>query len=202
MPRMKIVLIHPYFIEARVHGAEEIAAAPIGLYYVGAMLRHNGYAVEILNWHDRAGQDAAMARELQELQPDVVGFSVLHANRWGAIETARLVRRHLPQAKVVFGGIGASLLWEHLLTHFDEVDAVVVGEGEETFLALVRSLENGGQLPADLPGLALRRDGEPVLAAPARRIDRLDRLPDPARFFNFQHVSMTRGCPGRCTRCS
>ncbi len=198
---MKIALIYPYFLEARIAGPEEIAAVPIGLFYVGAMLRDHGHAVQILNWHDRAGQDKEMVKALKALQPDLVGFSVLHANRWGAIEIARLVRRHLPRAMVVFGGIGASMLWEHLLAHFAEVDAVVVGEGEETLLAVVRSLESGAALPDDLPGLALRRGGRPVLAVPPRRITDLDRLPDPARYFAFQHLSMTRGCPGRCTFC-
>ena len=197
---MKIVLIYPYFLEARIH-PEEIAAVPMGLYYVGAMLRHHGHAVEILNWHDRAGREAELGPALADLAPCVVGFSVLHANRWGAIEIARLVRRFVPRATVVFGGIGASLLWEHLLTHFAEVDAVVVGEGEETFLGLIHALERDGRLPADLAGLALRRDGQPVFNGPAPRVSRLDRLPDPARYFTFQHVSMTRGCPGRCTFC-
>jgi radical SAM superfamily enzyme YgiQ (UPF0313 family) len=198
---MKIVLIYPYFLEARIHGAEEVAAVPMGLYYLGAVLRHHGYAVQILNWHDRGGQDAAMARELEALEPDLVGLSVLHANRWGAIDIARLVRRHLPRATVVLGGIGASFLWEHLLAHFEEIDAVVVGEGEETLLAMVRHLERSGGLPARLPGLALRREGKPLLTAPPRRLARLDRLPDPARYFDFQHLAMTRGCPGRCTFC-
>ncbi|MGD9369549.1 MAG: hypothetical protein PVH87_27815 [Desulfobacteraceae bacterium] len=34
---MKILLIYPYFLEPRIH-AEEIAAVPMGLYYVGAVL--------------------------------------------------------------------------------------------------------------------------------------------------------------------
>ena len=198
--KMKIALIYPYFLDARIH-AEEIAAPPIGLYYVGAMLRHHGYAPQILNWHDRAGQDTELGRALADLDPDVVGFSVLHANRWGAIEIARLVRHFVPRAAVVFGGIGASLLWEHLLTHFTEVDAVVVGEGEKTFLNMVRAVERDGRMPEDLPGLALRREGRPVFNGPAPRVSNLDDLPDPARYFTFQHLSMTRGCPGRCTFC-
>ena len=51
---MKIWLIYPYFIEQRIH-SDEIAAVPMGLYYIGAMLKSHGHAVEILNWHARAG---------------------------------------------------------------------------------------------------------------------------------------------------
>ena len=73
---------------------------------------------------------------MSEKKPDVIGFSVLHGNRWGAIEIARTAKQLNPKTKVVFGGIGATFLWEHLLTHFPEVDVVVLGEGEWTFLKL------------------------------------------------------------------
>lgn len=197
---MKILLVYPYFLDPRLR-PEEIAAAPMGLYYVGAMLREHGYRVEVRNWHDRAGQAEALRRELAAAAPDVVGFSVLHANRWGALEIAGLVREAAPGATVVFGGIGASMLWEHLLRHFDTLDAVVVGEGEYTFLSLVQTLERDGRLPDHLPGLARRRGGRPVFDGPAPRVRDLDRLPDPARHFTFQHLGMTRGCPGRCSFC-
>ncbi len=197
---MKIALVYPYFLDPRLD-PQEIAMPPIGIYYVGAMLRAHGHAVEIFNWHDRGGQAKILARELAALRPQVVGFSVLHANRWGALEIAAEVRRTLPRAAVVFGGIGASMLWRHLLAHFPQLDAVVVGEGERTFLSLVEALEQDGRLPPDLPGLALRRGGEPVFNGPAEPIRQLDELPDPARYFTFQHLVMTRGCPGRCTFC-
>jgi radical SAM superfamily enzyme YgiQ (UPF0313 family) len=197
---MKIALVYPYFIDPRLD-PREIAVPPIGIYYVGAMLRAHGHGVDIFNWFDRAGEQKALARELAAWGPEVVGFSVLHANRWGALEIAAQVRKVLPRAAVVFGGVGASMLWHHLLTHFAQVDAVVVGEGEQVLLALVQALAQDGRLPPDLPGLALRRDGRPAFNGPAAPLRRLDDLPDPARYFHFQHLVMTRGCPGRCTFC-
>jgi anaerobic magnesium-protoporphyrin IX monomethyl ester cyclase len=47
---MKVLLVYPYFLEKRIH-EEDISALPIGLYYVGALLKSHGYEVEILNWH-------------------------------------------------------------------------------------------------------------------------------------------------------
>jgi len=32
-------------------------------------------------------------------------------------------------------------------------------------------------------------------------IQNLDELPNPAKYFDYQHVSSTRGCPGKCTFC-
>ena len=199
---MKIQLIYPYFIEKRIH-AEEIAAVPMGLYYIGAMLKSRGHHVEILNWH-AAGDSPDMIKEaLISGRPDLIGFSVLHANRWGAIDIARIAKELDPRVTVVFGGIGATFLWRHLLEHFSQIDYIVLGEGEFTFLSLAEALDSSadpGQT-ASIPGLALRTSGGIVKTPPAPPIRDLDALPPPARYFDFQHVSLTRGCPGRCTFC-
>ena len=47
---MKILLIYPYWLDERKN-IEDVVVPPIGIYYVGAMLKENNYDVEILNWH-------------------------------------------------------------------------------------------------------------------------------------------------------
>jgi anaerobic magnesium-protoporphyrin IX monomethyl ester cyclase len=199
---MKILLIYPYFLEKRIH-AEEIAAVPMGLYYIGAMLKSRGHKAEILNWH-AAGDSPDMIREtLISGKPDIIGFSIVHANRWGAIEIARVAKDLEPDRPVVFGGIGATFLWQHLLKNFRQIDFIVLGEGEFTFLRLAETLDRGADPDriASIPGLALRTPGGIVQTPPAAPISDLDALPPPARYFDFQHISLTRGCPGRCTFC-
>ncbi|MEJ2158061.1 MAG: radical SAM protein [Desulfobacteraceae bacterium] len=199
---MKILLIYPYFLEPRIH-VEEIAALPMGIHYVGALLKSKGHDVEILNWYDAKGADTAMREALASRQPDLIGISIVHANRWGGIEVARMAKQLDPGIPVVFGGIGATFLWRHLLTHFSAIDYIVLGEGEQTFARLVAALENGapsGEI-AQLPGLALRSLDGPAKTAVPPLIEDLDELPPPARYFDFQHLSMTRGCPSRCTFC-
>ena len=105
---MKILLIYPYFIESRIL-EDEISAPPIGIYYVGALLKENHYDVEVLNWHAINRTPHKIKEILAEKKPAVIGFSVLHANRWGAIEIARMAKEIDPKVKVVFGGIGATL---------------------------------------------------------------------------------------------
>lgn len=199
---MKILLIYPYFLEPRIH-AEEIAAVPMGLYYIGALLKSQGHHVEILNWYDAKDSKDAIKEALISKNPDVIGFSIVHANRWGGIDIARIAKQLYPDVPVVFGGIGATFLWEHLLTHFKEIDYIVRGEGERPFAALISAIEHGhsAQTVADIPGLALRTHRGIVKTADAPLIENLDEMPPPARYFDFQHLSMTRGCPGRCTFC-
>ena len=198
---MNILLVYPYFIDNRIN-EEDISAIPMGLFYVGAMLRTHGYAVEIFNAYNLAEAPHRIHQVLDEKRPDVVGFSILHANRWGGIDIARMAKKANPDAAVVFGGGGATFLWEHFLTHFPDVDYVVRGEGEHSFLELVRFLEDGRKdTPDHITGLAFRKSGRPVATAERQPVADLDGLPMPAEHFTFPHISLTRGCPSGCTFC-
>ena len=202
LSQMKILLIYPYFLETRVLTAEDVSAVPLGVYYVAAVLKENNYDVEILNWHNINATPEKIKEILVEKKPEVIGFSILHGNRWGGIEIARIAKKIDPAVTIVFGGVGATFLWEHFLSHFSEVDYVVIGEGEHTFLNLVEHLESGHlQKIETLNGLAYRKDGQAVRTADAVAINRLDDLPDPAKHFTYQHLSLTRGCAGKCKFC-
>ncbi|MBW2606481.1 MAG: cobalamin-dependent protein [Deltaproteobacteria bacterium] len=198
---MKIFLIYPYFLENRIH-EDDIAIVPQGLFYVGAVLKDNDYDVEILNWHNINKTPEKISDILSEKKPDIIGFSILHANRWGGIEIARIARQVDPNVKIVFGGIGATFLWKHFLTHFQEIDYVVIGEGEYSFLNLVRCLEKNDKKGIEIiRGIAFRKNGKAVKTKRCEIINNLDKFPIPAKYFNFQHLSLTRGCPGKCTFC-
>ncbi|MGD8386092.1 MAG: cobalamin-dependent protein [Desulfobacteraceae bacterium] len=198
---MNVLLVYPPVLQERVH-QEEVAVPPIGLYYVGALLRENGHDVEILNAHALGERPGDVEDALIRVRPDVVGFSVLHANRWGALDLARLAKRVVPGVQVVFGGVGTTFLWEQLLAHTGVVDYVVRGEGERTFLELVGHLERGeDSLPGHIHGLAFLKHGHPFKTPDAPRIKDLDSLPNPAKYFTYQHVAATRGCAMNCAFC-
>ena len=199
---MKILLIYPYFLETRVHSAEDVRAVPLGVYYVASVLKENQYDVEILNWYNINDRPHKIREVLAGKKPDVIGFSILHANRWGGIEIARIAKQIDPRVTVVFGGIGATFLWNHFLTHFREVDYVVIGEGEYPFLDLIRYLESDhSQAIETINGIAFRQDGQPIRTRQAAAISCLDDLPVPAKYFSYQHLSLTRGCAGKCNFC-
>ncbi len=198
---MKILLVYPYCLEDRIH-EEDVGAVPMGLFSIGALLRQEGYPVEVLNLSGLGRNPNRIREILAARRPRVVGFSVLNANRWGAIDIARMAKSLDPTVTVVFGGVAATHLWHHFLTHFPEVDFTVMGEGEIPFLHLIRHLEAGS--PGDsgaVPGIGYQKDGRPVRTDPAEPIPDLDALPNPAQYYPYRHLSLTRGCPGRCTFC-
>lgn len=198
---MRIILIYPYFLDERVK-TEDVSVVPIGLYYIGALLKENKNDVEIWNWHEINKTPQRIEEAIKEHRPDVIGFSIVHANRWGGIDIARIAKRIFPDVKIVFGGIGATFLWEYLLTYFKEIDYIVFGEGEYTFLRLIQCIERRDYKGiSEIKGVAFRKENKIVKTDNPEIIHNLDELPMPSKYFKFQHLSSSRGCPANCTFC-
>jgi radical SAM superfamily enzyme YgiQ (UPF0313 family) len=198
---MKILLIYPYCLEDRLRDYD-VRVMPIGTYYLGAVLKANHYDIEILNWYNINKTPERIKEILKEKEPDIIGFSILHANRWGGIEIARIARQLNPDVKIVFGGVGATFLWKHFLTHFPEIDFIVMREGEYTFLNLVKCIERANyENIKDIRGISFRKKGKILKTEDAAFIQDIDELPIPAKYFEYQHVISSRGCPWNCTFC-
>ena len=199
---MKIVLVYPRCLDQRVSSQDD-TVVPMGLFSIGALLRERGYNVVIVNEYALDPASRSIADILHREKPQVVGLSVFNANRFGAKEWAHTVKRECPACRVVFGGVAATFLWEHFLCTSPAVDCIVHGEGEYTFLDLVQRFEKAPEDIdyTDIPGVAWRKNGTPVLNPPRPFIRDLDNLPIPAAYFTYDHVSLSRGCPGNCTFC-
>ncbi len=198
--KMKILLIHPWYLSDRIDETD-VSAIPIGLYYLAANLIENGHETYILNCWDRHGGQKALEDAIHKVSPDVLGVSIFHANRWGGIEAAQVARSINADIKIVFGGIGATFLWDSLLENFKEIDAVIKGEGEIPFSAFIDCLEKGTDY-SSIPGLACRNnDGKPIANQVGPFIQDLSTLADPAQYFKFQHTALSRGCPHACNFC-
>jgi len=198
---MKILLIYPYCLEDRIYDYD-IKTVPIGLYYIGAVLKENHHDVKILNWYNINKTPEKIKDILAKEKPDLIGLSILHANRWGGIEIAQIAKKLDPGVKITFGGVGATFLWRHLLTNFPEIDFIVIGEGEYTFLALVNCIEKKDYKYIEkIKGIAFRKEDKILKTENAAFIEDIDRLPIPAKYFKYQHVSSARGCPWNCSFC-
>ncbi len=198
---MKILLIYPFPLYDRSN-EEDIKPVPIGVYYIGSVLRENGYDVEVLNWYNIHKTPQKITEALLEKKPDIIGFSILNANRWGGIEVAQIAKVINPDIKIVFGGVAPTFLWKHFLKYFPQIDFIVIGEGEYAFLNLVKLIEKGnyGRLK-NIEGIALRQNGKITKTKPPCPIQNLDELPIPGKYFKYQHVTSSRGCPWKCTFC-
>jgi len=54
---MRVLLVYPHFLNPRIH-LEDVRPMPIGLYYIGAMLKADGFEVALLNAQDGLDVDS------------------------------------------------------------------------------------------------------------------------------------------------
>ena len=152
-------------------------------------------------------------RLMRELDPEVVGLSVMTFQRKTAFRVIELVRALKPGVKIVVGGYDPSLASDAYAPDACGVDFIVRGEGELTFRELLRALENGHGFQ-DIAGLTYR-DGQSWRENVPRPVHTLEgdeiRLPNrKARVLSGYHmlgrqvdvVETSRGCTFDCGFCS
>ncbi len=153
----------------------------------------------------------SVTRLMQEIDPEVVGLSIMTFQRRTAGRIIKIVRELKPEAKIVVGGYDPSLASE-AYEAFD-IDFLVRGEGEVTFRELMRAIEKGGPLEA-IGGLSFRK-GDAWIHNPARAPHRLEdneiRLPKrDSRVLKgytmlgrqVDVIETSRGCTYDCSFCS
>src|SRR5205823_219037 len=89
----------------------------------------------------RSSVKTTVERLVRELQPDIVGLSVMTFQRATALKLARLIRALRPGVVIVAGGYDPSLA-PRAYEGCPDVDFIVHGEGEQTFRELIRATEN------------------------------------------------------------
>lgn len=208
-PMKKILFVYPACLDPRITEADA-QVLPMGIFYLAALLMDRGFEVRILNLAlsgtGRTGQGRSLFETVvQKEKPDIIGFSVTTPNRHQAMECATAARKILPRVSILFGGPAPTCMAPFFMENCPEIDFIIQGEGETACLELVLALDEKNPPSRErlekIPGLVFR-DGSGVTdTGPARVIHDLDTLPHPSRYFTFQHLSLSRGCPGKCTFC-
>jgi anaerobic magnesium-protoporphyrin IX monomethyl ester cyclase len=118
---------------------------PLSLLCTATPLDRLGYRIQIIDEFANPGWKQELLDALEE-RPICFGVTCMTGPQiWHALEGCRLVRERHADVPIVWGGVHASLMPQQTLSH-PLVDIVVVGEGEETFLELVKALESGTPL--------------------------------------------------------
>jgi anaerobic magnesium-protoporphyrin IX monomethyl ester cyclase len=152
-------------------------------------------------------------RLMRELDPQIVGMSVMTFQRKTALKIAALLRRLKPEVSIVVGGYDPSLAAETYQHAGSEVDFIVRGEGELTFRELVQAIETRSGY-GHISGLSYR-DGQQWRDNALRPVHSLEgndiRMPNrDARVLHgytmlgrqVDVIETSRGCTFDCSFCS
>ncbi len=233
--KQRIQLIRPFLVMSKTSYSSPLVP-PIGIAYIASLLEASGYLVDII---DGVGEDVGNVRispcgnkRLQGLTAEaiidriapettIVGLSLMYSQEW--IEHRELIediRKKRPDLTIVAGGEHITALPEHSLRNCPDLDFVVTGEGELTFLELAHNIVTG-QSTENIRGVGrLDKQGVYQDDGIGPRIADIKSLPKPAwhlcpiqnyfsKAFAFgvsfgrnMPILATRGCPYQCTFCS
>jgi radical SAM superfamily enzyme YgiQ (UPF0313 family) len=148
---------------------------------------------------------------------DVVGVSCYVWNWRLSVAVAERVRASNPNAVIIFGGphVPGPKHDPEFLEKYPFVDLAVHGEGETTFVEILRSVLEGRSLTG-IAGTSHRdrKSGLITIGPDRQRMRNLEGLPSPyldgtfeeliAKYSNFEWMAIwetNRGCPFSCTFC-
>lgn len=189
---------------------------PIGLMYVASALEKAGFNVQMLDNYLMNKPLSEVKQLITSLNPLMVGMTCGSATYARCVETAKTVKEAKPDCVVAVGGWHASYLPETLLSH-QEIDYVVMGEGERAITQLATALAAGDLNSAQtVAGVACRGKNGNIVNAP-KFIENMDEIPYPARhllplelydrtieFLDAKPadvMSISRGCVFNCGFC-
>ncbi|MCP5002499.1 MAG: B12-binding domain-containing radical SAM protein, partial [Planctomycetes bacterium] len=213
---------------------------PLGLLYIATPLINSGYEVTLIDgllprgnidsWKAKGGSlffDVNwddIEKALKHLDFDIAGISGQFSIQYRNVRLlAKLVKYIKPGCKIVIGGADATVRHRQILEDAPEIDAVIRGEGEVSFLQFVDNLYLNKSL-STITGLSWR-DGDKIVEnsnhvpitpidnvpLPAYEIIDMDRYLDAVRKFPTRTrcrgrtgitVITSRGCPFQCVFCS
>ncbi|CCK81700.1 B12-binding domain-containing radical SAM protein [Desulfobacula toluolica] len=193
---------------------------PQGLAYIAAVLKQEGYEVEIYNQDVHHYPNEHLTSYLDRNKFDIIGVSIIagYYQYKKLLEISRAIEKSNQRPEhFILGGHGPSPEPEYFLGKTN-ADIVVMGEGENTVLELFDTLANHGSLK-DVKGIAYR-NGTQVVVNPRRDLIKdIDAIPWPAydlfpieyyRLLRMPHCSSSdfvmpllsgRGCTFKCNFC-
>ncbi|MBF0106870.1 MAG: cobalamin-dependent protein [Deltaproteobacteria bacterium] len=178
----------------------DINKIPIGCYYLASYLRKNNINTELLYFLNMSDCDYIL-EFIKKYNPDIIGFSSFLFNHKFLMELTLKIKEANPNIKIVLGGIHATILHRELIEEHKQLDALLRGEAEKSFLELVRSgfKEEAMQ---QINGLTWRHENMVFVNPDSIPTKNLDEFPSPVHHgFNYNFISTSRGCPGKCTFC-
>ncbi|MHA1312686.1 MAG: B12-binding domain-containing radical SAM protein [Candidatus Helarchaeota archaeon] len=212
---MKILLINPYHRVSYL-GNEKMSPIlpPMGLAYIAAVLIQNKIAVKIIDLNLNLPSKIDFIHQIKEEEPDIIGITSSTPVINNAFRLCAEIKAANPETITVLGGPHPTALPKDTVSN-ENVDVVVVGEGEYTFLDLIRAIEEKKDL-SQVEGIVFKKNGE-IISNPLRPlIEDLDELPLPAyellemdKYYSpqtktgkFANILTSRGCPARCIYCN
>jgi len=205
-----ITLVYPAYKTDNNH-------PPLGLLYLATVLKKNKIPVKILDT-TFIKDDKELEEEILKNKNKIIGLSVVTPYINKAVFISKKIRKLLPDSIIVFGGPHPTIRPNETLDE-PSVDMIVLGEGEETIVELIKAIEKGKAL-STVKGIGFKKGKKKIITKRREPIKNLDSIPIPDRsllpmfsryckvvggdFFTSPPATTmitSRGCPFNCNFC-
>ncbi len=234
--KAKVILINP-----PVPGDQLISSDnyfPYGLLSISTVLKENKIDVRIVDinnyFYSREFNEELLndyiitevCYYIKSYRPDIIGISSLFSGVFKYVKvTANEIKKRFPEIPIVIGGIHPTIFYMEILSRYDAIDYVVMGEGERSFLKLIKCLIDGNGSLETIDGVAFRDKGTIKVNRKKEFITDLDELAfidygilNIKEYYNMNTsnwysprgieagqpfpIISSRSCPNRCSFCS
>ena len=160
-----------------------------------------------------------LGRYIEKAKPKFLGFSIIDGNIDASLAIAKLIKEKYPKIKILFGGNGVECLdfgrlpnTNYRTNEYTFIDAISRGDGEMTFVDILKSDWSEESL-LKIKGLVWNCNGVFIHNGMRANISMND-LPVPdysslednyyykSVYQDTKPLTMSRGCPFRCSFCS
>lgn len=121
----------------------------LGLLCLASTLEKNGYQVEYI-----INDEKSLVEKISD--KDIVCYSIKTTTVSKCLNLAKQVKEKFPNVVNIFGGPHATTLYNDIIS-YSFVDIVVIGEGDETLLEIVKAIEHKNNL-SDIKGLSYKEN--------------------------------------------
>jgi len=232
--KARVLLINPPTSRDQFIGSDDYF--PLGLLSLATVFKQHGMETKIrdINNHffeKELNQTIFLDYIQNELLPyvemycpAVIGIGCIFS---GAFENLKLaaseIKKKFPNIPIVIGGIHPTIFAKDIIKKYPYIDYVIIGEGEHSFLLLVKSLVKQSDEYKTIDGIAYRSNGDAFINPKTSFIEDLDSLPfvdydlldeeyfmDTSGWYSPKNIPVgqpypiitSRSCPNRCTFCS
>ncbi|MBL7196799.1 MAG: B12-binding domain-containing radical SAM protein [Candidatus Omnitrophica bacterium] len=203
--RLKVILV-------QLNGPSITSIIPLAAGYLKAMVYKAGLFkyvdIEILNRDINFAGDSNIISYILERCPDVIGFSCYVWNQERTIYIINQIKTKMAKIKIICGGTQISSAPKIIMRN-KNIDIVVIGEGELTFVELLKNFLFHKPKLGQIKGIAFRQNRKIIVTPGREQIPDINVVPSPYLLgfidpveYDRLFIETYRGCISRCSFCN
>lgn len=220
---MKVAFINPPFLKNFSRGQRSPAVTKAGtlyypywLAYAAGWAQKQGFKVTLFDFVASYNNHQSAITKIKNFKPQLLVIETSTPSIFNDLEFAKRVKKNLPNCFLVLVGTHVSALPKWTLQKTKEIDAVAVGEYDQTIVDLAHVLQKGVNLKR-VDGLVFREGRKLITTSPRRFLQNLDDFPFVSQIYQqflnpkdyyfaaagypMIMIISGRGCPFGCFFC-